>query len=437
MSPQDGQVDGGPVVAGERLATLDVLRGFALLWIFTFNVFIFSGYEFLSHDAARALPTYPLDQIAKFLRHLFVENKDFALFSFLFGVGFGLMARRAEQTGGSVVPRFLRRQGVLLAFGLAHAILLWGADILVIYAVLGLLLLPFLRAAPRTILIAGVMIYMLPIPLYALSIVLQPPAPYAIAAAWTGEPNLYGIWMDAFAHGSYAQVVKGNLAFLSFWWTMFTFNLYWPDVIGMLLFGLFVGRTRLIERIEADPSLLRGKWIAWAGIVGIAGNIVFAILTYRGGIYYPPSAAGMVLTLVQYTTVPLLCFFYMAGLTWLFQRSAWRQRLKPLVAVGRMTLTSYLMQSLICILIFYGIGLGLFGRVGAALAVGMAWLIYTLQVLFSRWWWSRGFAFGPAEWLWRRLSYGGAVPMRLDPTKLSKQSGFTPGDPLRTPERDL
>jgi uncharacterized protein len=120
----------------------------------------------------------------------------------------------------------------------------------------------------------------------------------------------------------------------------------------------------------------------------------------------------MFMTVVQYLTVPLLCFFYMAGLAWLFQRPAWRRRLMPLVAVGRMTLTNYLMQSFLCIFIFYGIGLGLFGKVGAALAVLVAWVIYTLQVIFSRWWWSRGLAFGPAEWLWRRLSYGGVWSMR-------------------------
>ena len=415
MSRPDGTASAGPaagpVTGGERLQTLDALRGFALLWIFTFNVFIFSGYEFLSDKEAQALPSYPLDTAVRFLRHVFIENKDFALFSFIFGIGFGLMAARAQQAGVPVVPRFLRRQAALLAFGLVHAVLLWGGDILVIYAVLGLVMLPFLRRSPRAILISAIVIYLLPIPLYALSLLIKLPPPYLIAAAWTGHRDLYSIWMNGFAGGSYLQVVKGNLAFLSFWWTMFTFNLYWPDVIGMFLFGLFVGRTRLIARIEADPSLLRGKWIVLAGLVGIPGNVVFAILTDRH-VYYPPSAAGMLLTLDQYATVPLLCFFYMAGLTWLYQRPAWRRLMQPLVAVGRMTLTNYLMQSLLCIFIFYGIGLGLFGKVGASLAVAVAWIIYPLQVLFSRWWWSRGFAFGPAEWLWRRLSYGAALPLR-------------------------
>jgi uncharacterized protein len=405
----------GPVADGERLATLDALRGFALLWILTFNVFIFSGYEFLSDKEARAIPTYALDTAVRFLRHVFIENKDFALFAFIFGIGFGLMAGRAEQAGRSVVPRFLRRQAVLLAFGLAHGILLWGGDILVIYAVLGLVLLPFLRRSPRTILISAIAIYLLPIPLYALSLVVKPPSPYHVAAALTGHKDLFVIWMDGFAKGGYPQVVKGNLAFLSFWWSMFTFNLYWPDVIGMFLFGLFVGRTRLIQRVEADPALLPGRWIAWAGIVALPGNVVFAVLTDRH-VYYPPSAAGMVLTLVQYATVPLLCFFYMAGLAWLFQRPAWRRRLQPLVAVGRMTLTNYLMQSLLCIFIFYGMGLGLFGRVGAAVAVAVAWIIFPLQVLWSRWWWSRGFELGPVEWLWRRLTYGGTVALRRLPS---------------------
>lgn len=401
----------GPVAGADRIAVLDVLRGFALLWIFTFNVFIFCGYEFMSDTKAQALSTFQIDTTVKFLRHLFIENKDFSLFSFLFGIGFGLMTQRTAAAERSVIPHFLRRQGVLLAFGLVHAILLWGGDILIIYALLGLLLIPFLKASPRVLLVSAVVVYLLPIPLYALSIAIQPPAPFTIAAEWTGQPNLFGIWMKAFATGDYVQVVKGNLAFLAFWWTMFTFNLYWPDVLGMFLIGLYVVRARWLERIEKDPSLLPGKLVVWAGALGICGNIVFAILTYRGD-YYPPSSTGMILTLVQYTTVPMLCFFYMVGLTWLFLRPGWQTRLEPLAAVGRMTLTNYLLQSLICIFVFYGIGFGLFGKVGATYAVLIAWAIFGLQIVFSRWWWSRDYLFGPAEWLWRRLTYGGQIPLR-------------------------
>ncbi len=418
MSLQDGSA--GPVAASERIETLDVLRGFALLWIFGFNVFIFSGYDFLSPEQARALPTYPLDKAVSFLRTVLIQNKGLGIFSFLFGLGLGLIASRAEQAGRAVVPLILRRQGVLLAIGLAHAILLWGGDILVPYALVGLILLPLLRTSPRVLLTAAVVVYLLPIPLYALSIVLNPPDPYTAAVAWTGEPNLYGIWSKGFTQGDYADVVQGNLAFVAMWWTMFVLNLYWPDVLGMFLLGLFAHRIRLLERVEADPSLLRGKWILWAGIVGVAGNVVVAILTSRG-VYYPFSKGGLVLTAVQYTTVPLLCFFYVAGLTWLFQRPVWQRRLKPLVAVGRMTLTNYLLQSLLCILVFYNIGLGLFGKVGAALVVAIAGGIYVLELLFSRLWWSRGFAFGPVEWLWRRLSYGGGVqPLKVQPHAVDK-----------------
>ncbi|MEM8932133.1 MAG: alpha/beta fold hydrolase, partial [Acidobacteriota bacterium] len=404
----------GPVASGQRIETLDVLRGFALLWIFVFNVFVFSGYEFFSDEDAKALTTYPADVTVKFLRHVFIENKDFSLFSFLFGIGFGLMARRAQAGGTSIVPRFLKRQAVLLGIGAFHGVLLWGGDILMLYAVLGLVMLPFLKRSNRTILTFGAIFYWLPVPLYALSMVVSIPPPWEFAASWTGEPNLFGIWLDGFANGDYPGVVKGNVAFLAFWWSMFTVNFYWPDVLGMFLFGLFVGRSRLLERIEADPSILRGSWLAWAGVIGIAGNVVFAILTMRGA-YYPPSMQGMTLTLVQYATVPLLCFFYMAGLTWLFQKPAWQPRLRPFAWIGRMTLTCYLMQSLICIVVFYGIGGGLFGEVGSTIAVGVALVVYGLQVVFSRWWWSQGYDFGPVEWIWRCLTYG-RVPIRAAAT---------------------
>src|SRR5206468_1051347 len=96
--------------------------------------------------------------------------------------------------------------------------------------------------------------------------------------------------------------------------------------------------------------------------------------------------------------------FYIAGLTLLFQRTAWQRITSPLAVVGKMALTNYVAQSIIGTLIFYGYGLGLIGEMGTALAVTLVIPIFLLQVLFSRWWLSR-FQYGPLEWLWRSLTY--------------------------------
>ncbi|MEM9554863.1 MAG: DUF418 domain-containing protein [Acidobacteriota bacterium] len=401
----------GPVAAGERIEVLDALRGFALLLIFTFNVFIYSGSDFLGARAAE-LSTYGLDEIVRFLRRMLVENKGLSLFSLMFGLGFGIMARRAAVRGVAFVPLFLRRQAILLLLGLAHGILLWGGDILVVYAVLSLLIVPFHRASPRVIAIVAVLVYLLPIPLYAASLSLDPPPPHAfqLAAEWTGEPNLFGLWMNGWAGDDVVGLIKGNLAFLVFWWTMVVANLYWPDILGMFLIGVFIVRSGWLDRLATEPKALSGRWILGAGVLGLGGNFAFA-RGMQSDVYYPPSVAGLWMTVVQYLTVPMLCFFYAAGLVWLYHHGAARV-LRAVADVGRMTLSLYVAQSLLCLVVFYGVGLGYFLKVGAAVAVAIALALYGLEMLFARWWWSRGFAFGPLEWIWRQATYGRRLPLR-------------------------
>ncbi len=109
---------------------------------------------------------------------------------------------------------------------------------------------------------------------------------------------------------------------------------------------------------------------------------------------------------------PALCFFYASAIVLLAQREAWKRRLAPLAAVGRMALSNYLMQTLTCTTIFYHYGLGFYGKVGPAAGVGLTLLIYGLQIPLSVWW-LKHFRFGPVEWLWRTLTYGKLQPVRL------------------------
>jgi uncharacterized protein len=115
--------------------------------------------------------------------------------------------------------------------------------------------------------------------------------------------------------------------------------------------------------------------------------------------------------LSTFGTVPL-AFGYIAAVTLLLQQAAWRRRLAHFAPVGRMALTNYLAQTVICLLLFYGYGAGLIGRVGATASLGIALLIFSMQLAWSPWWLAR-FHFGPAEWLWRSLTYGVLQPMRI------------------------
>ena len=114
--------------------------------------------------------------------------------------------------------------------------------------------------------------------------------------------------------------------------------------------------------------------------------------------------------MAQHVGAPALSLFYVSALTLLSRRHVWQNRLRYLAPVGRMALTNYLMQSIICTLIFYGYGLGLFGQVGAAVGVLLTLVIFTVQVAWSNWWMQR-YRYGPAEWLWRSLTYMRWQPM--------------------------
>jgi uncharacterized protein len=148
----------------------------------------------------------------------------------------------------------------------------------------------------------------------------------------------------------------------------------------------------------------------WALVIGMLGNIIyvaFAEISTRG----MPSWENVFSVIGQTFGAPALAIFYMTSLALLAQSSTWERRLAPLANVGRMGLTNYLLQTVICTTLFYGYGFGLYGKVGIAAGILLTVVIFALQILFSAWWMKR-YRFGPMEWLWRSLTYGKRQPMR-------------------------
>ena len=145
-------------------------------------------------------------------------------------------------------------------------------------------------------------------------------------------------------------------------------------------------------------------------MIGVAGNAAFAV----GGSFDPSPTS--VMQNVGRTCLlfagPAMGFFYASTIILLMQSEAWRRRLAPLAAVGRMALSNYLLQSLICTMIFYSYGLALFCKVRPSLGLLLAMIIFLIQIPLSVWW-LRRFQFGPIEWLWRSLTYWQCQPMRV------------------------
>ncbi|TDR48546.1 uncharacterized protein DFR29_101166 [Tahibacter aquaticus] len=392
-----------PVAEKQRHDVLDSLRGVALFGVLLVNLRDFSLYGLLTAEAREALPTAALDRALDVVMAALIDIKAATLFSLLFGVGFALQMQRAG-TDGDATTRYLRRLLLLLLIGIAHAWLLWWGDILRYYAMLGLLLVPLGRCTARQLAIAGAVVALFALPLLRPWIVpLLPglmPADQAAAAAFA-----------AFSGDQVGDALAANLDYdlrmrLANWSLAFF-------VLGRLLLGAALGFAGVLQQPQQHLHFWRRLLQAGAG-AGVALT-AFVLLRDHGLLFadgwWTSTAARSVSSVLRSASSIAMALAYMAALVLLFQQARWRRLLLWFAPVGRMALSNYLGQSLLGILLFYGIGLGLGPRLGLSGIVLATLLIYSTQVWLSRLW-LRRFRFGPAEWLWRSATYGRLQPMR-------------------------
>jgi uncharacterized protein len=400
----------GPVGRRERIDLLDALRGLAILGILLGNVAVFSG--LLLADLAGGAAGFahgPVDRVTEFLVHLLVEGKFYGTFSLLFGVGFGLQLARSDALGRPFASFFRRRMGFLLLFGVVHA-LLWAGDILWLYALVGLALIPFGRCRERTLLVWIVALLAAPVVLYGLLALLVAASGAAPGGGDSGLQEMFAATLVAFDSGGPRDVFDANLRFLLFGRLPQLVVTGRPfNVLAMFLVGFCLARRRARDGSPEHRVFLRRLFLIGAG-VGPLANLVLAALMHAG-VYFDFRAAGFLQSVAYQVGVPSLCLFYVAGFALLFQSAPWRRRLMLLAPVGRSALSNYILQSVVCILVFYGIGLGAMGELGATAATALVFVIYPLQIVVSRWWLAR-FRFGPLEWVWRSATYGRAQPLR-------------------------
>jgi uncharacterized protein len=185
-----------------------------------------------------------------------------------------------------------------------------------------------------------------------------------------------------------------------------------PKLLAMFLLGFYAYRRGFFTDLQAHRAFLR-RVLVYTLVLGVAGNALLAAVMVSGALF-PPSLLGVAGVIGYAVGVPSLALFYIAAVSTLWQSEAWRRVLAHLAPVGRMALTNYLLQTVICVLIFYGFGFGLFGRFGATAATVIALGVFLFQVVVSRMWMSR-FSYGPAEWIWRQLTYRRRLSLRARP----------------------
>lgn len=405
-----------PVLQKDRSDILDVLRGFALLGVMMDNLFGFSGWAFLADGQREGLATWPADGVMATLEQVFINGKFYSLFSLLFGIGFSIILMRNQQNNSSPLKIFYRRLLVLLLFGAAHIFLLWEGDILLLYALIGLLLPLFKKCTNRTLLITAAALILSPILLDCIAILIQSKFGAAFEKLGMAIDVKHGVPLEK---EKYSQYLFYNGSGFEQWrnWQAsgWAYRINYildsnriPKVLGMFLLGFYAGRKMMYAQLENHISLFK-KLRFWGLLIGIPASVAsFYFEIFQKGI---PSPVGLFRTFFYAISVVPLCLAYTSVICLHWVKKQGNSKLKFLAPVGRMALTNYIMQTVLGILIYYAIGLGLGGNIGPVLFMPIGLVVYALQIIYSNWWFKH-FNYGPLEWVWRQLTYGKRLPLK-------------------------
>ena len=404
----------GPVTVKERIASIDVMRGVALLGILAMNIQDFSmiGSAYLNPTTYGDLHGW--NYAVWYGCFLFADLKFMSIFSMLFGAGVLLMTSRIEASGRRSGPIHYRRMGWLALFGCLHGYLLWPGDILFTYALSGMVAFLARKWKPRTLIVSGLLFVAVSPVLFTGSWASFPYWPKKQATdmeqqMWAPTQAQVAKELATYRAGwlteekdrvvqNVGMQVQGNL-FLAFW------RAYGLMLAGMGLFKLGVFSAKAPARVYG-----------WFMAIGLAvGLPVIAFGVHQEFAHQWAFRQTFFLDFQwNYWASLLMCLFWI-GLVMLMCQKGWlRGAQRSLGAVGRMAFTNYLMDTIVCTFLFYGWGLGLFGKVSRVQQFEIVLVIWAAQLIVSPLWLAR-FQFGPFEWIWRSLTYWKAQPMRRLP----------------------
>ena len=407
-----------PLKQAERIVMIDVLRGLAIFGILMVNMPLM--FEPITQAILGVKPDASLHQvISESFIKFFFEGKFYVLFSMLFGFGFWIFMNKTVENGSSVVPVYRRRLFFLLLFGLAHVVLLWAGDILIFYALFGFILILFKKVSNRKIFKWTIWLTLIPTILTSLMVTVFwlfsriPEAKTAIdAGIQQGIDDTHQLVEQAsaiYSGGSFSEIVsiriEEYLALLP------GFLFFYPVVLGMFLLGVWAARKGIILDYIGNLPLFR-KVFWWGLGIGIFTNTLYAIAFQHGTMLIPTGWTLLATSMHTFGGVSFgLC--YVSALVLLFAKGKSALFNRLLAPVGRMALTNYLLHSIICTFLSLSYGFGLFEKVEVWQGIVLTIVIFSVQILFSRWWLNH-FQFGPLEWLWRSLTYLKFQPLRRD-----------------------
>ncbi|WP_164716336.1 DUF418 domain-containing protein [Paenibacillus whitsoniae] len=389
-----------PTTTTDRISLIDILRGLAVFGIFFVNVIFLSSPD-LFYQRNSVLPDESaVNQGVRLVIDMFLTGRCYPILSLLFGVGFYLFMRRAEQKGKRVFKLFSRRMLILFLIGIAHGVFFYNGDVLHQYALLGSLLMLFYRRKDKTILRWAISILILFLVMFSLSF-LQPAESLnaGSAANYKIAEDSAAAAIEVYHHGNYGEwlnfriqhEVLPNLA---------SEQIGYPSMFAMMLLGFYFGRIGVFENMGKYTGLFR-KIRNISSIVSVIVVVSFACTRLK---FFALGAYQALLDqFLIYGCGIFLSFLYISFIVLLFQKPIGHKLLQPLKFVGQMSLTNYIMQSVVSVVFFAG--LNFYAKLDFLTVTGYCLIVIAVEIGFSRWWMNR-FSLGPMEWVWRRLTYG-------------------------------
>lgn len=383
-----------------RIEVVDALRGLALCAIVIVHCFEHYNLYYIPESAPQWLTA--LDKEVWNTTWFLLAGKAFSTFSLLFGFSFFIQLDNAARRGMPFRGRFVWRMFLLLLFSQFHS-LFYNGDILLLYSVMGLLLVALCRLSTRVVLTVAVIMILQPLEWIRLLCALLDIPFLDYGNHWLTYAKLAKPVMES---GNVWEVIASNITYGQLYgnlWQIENGRIF--QIGGLFLFGMVAGREQLFRNTPA--SIRRWKWLVlWAAVLFVPFHI--ARSTYPAWVEGCPRLA-MPLDIALPSISNFLLMVVLVGLFTLiwYDRGEGFKFQRLFIPYGRMSLTNYILQSIIGVSLFYGFGLGLYRYTGATVCLLIALGIFTLQLLFSRWWLGRHRQ-GPLEWVWKKLTWLGA-----------------------------
>ncbi len=423
-----------PTSAGDRITTIDTLRGVAVLGILLMNIYGFAM-PFAAYQNPLALGgTEWYNMATWFTTHILADQKFMTIFSILFGAGLVMMATRAEARGTKYFGVWYRRNFWLLLIGAAHAHFFWYGDILYHYAFVGLLIYPFRNRSPRALIITGTILLMVGVLFsmgggkYMADLQVRSTEVRALQDAgeelskeqlvtleeWVGaaeflKPVEEQVADDvaAYKNGSFSSLIEYRRPIVIMMETQAVIGFILWRVGGLMLIGMALMKLGVLSG-ERSPSVYKRMMMVGYGLgLPLMAYSAWILNAHQWDMVWMMRIGSI----PNYFGSLLVAMGHIALIVTLVRTGALHSLMKRFTDVGRMAFTNYLTHTLVLTTVFYGYGLGLFGSVPRIGQMGFVVAVIGFQLWFSPFWLTR-FRFGPAEWFWRSLTYWRLQPNR-------------------------